>query len=202
MSSFHKFSFINPIELFHRLAGQKIYTGQASSFYGDMFLLATAVDLLALCYPEDQREVGHLKKIFAKKYSLVSFFEDKEQIQQWGQKIREEKPLSFLLSGTPFQLKVWKYLSTLRSGETTTYGKIAQAIHHPKAVRAVGSAVGANPISLFLPCHRVLRKDNTLGGYRWGLPRKRKMLEAEGIAIESVTCSGNGGHLLPQAEPS
>lgn len=183
MSSLHTFAFVSPVELRYRLVDQKVYVGHSPSSYGDMFLLATAVDLLALCYPEDERTVNKLKEDFAKKYNLAKFFEDKEQMQGWGQKMMKQEPLSFLLSGTPFQLKVWKYLSTLGAGETTTYGTIAQAIHHPKAVRAVGSAVGANPISLFLPCHRVLRKDHALGGYRWGLQRKRQMLEAEGIMV-------------------
>ena len=83
------------------------------------------------------------------------------------------------LIGAPFQLKVWEALLTIPSGHVTTYSEIAGAIGHPQAVRAVGTAVGRNPISLFIPCHRALRKTGGLGGYHWGLPVKRAILAWE-----------------------
>ncbi len=83
------------------------------------------------------------------------------------------------LQGTPFQLSVWRYLLKTRSGQTLSYGELAKAISAPTAVRAVASACGANPIALFVPCHRVLRTDGGLGGYRWGLALKKYLLKRE-----------------------
>ncbi|MCA8879481.1 MAG: methylated-DNA--[protein]-cysteine S-methyltransferase [Rhodobacteraceae bacterium] len=83
------------------------------------------------------------------------------------------------LIGAPFQIKVWEALMAIRSGEVTTYSAIADRVCTARASRAVGSAVGRNPVSFFIPCHRVLRRDGGLGGYHWGLPVKRAMLAWE-----------------------
>lgn len=82
--------------------------------------------------------------------------------------------------GTEFQKQVWQALREIPRGETRTYGEIAQRIGRPKAVRAVGTACGANPIALLIPCHRVLRGDGSLSGYRWGVERKKWLLRVEG----------------------
>lgn len=81
--------------------------------------------------------------------------------------------------GTVFQQRVWTALRQIPRGETRTYKDIASAIGAPKAVRAVGSACGANPVALVIPCHRALRTDGGLGGYAWGLERKQKLLKIE-----------------------
>ncbi|NUB44820.1 methylated-DNA--[protein]-cysteine S-methyltransferase [Fertoebacter nigrum] len=81
--------------------------------------------------------------------------------------------------GAPFQIKVWEALLRVPSGHVTTYSEIAGSIGHSKAVRAVGTAVGRNPVSWLIPCHRALRKSGGLGGYHWGLPVKRAMLAWE-----------------------
>jgi AraC family transcriptional regulator of adaptative response/methylated-DNA-[protein]-cysteine methyltransferase len=83
------------------------------------------------------------------------------------------------LIGAPFQIKVWEALLQIPTGHVTTYSDIARAIGHPQAVRAVGTAVGRNPVSWLIPCHRALRKSGGLGGYHWGLPVKRAMLAWE-----------------------
>ena len=81
--------------------------------------------------------------------------------------------------GTPFQIKVWEALMNIPSGQVTTYSDVASAIESPKATRAVGTAIGKNPICWLIPCHRALRKSGELGGYHWGLPVKRTMLAYE-----------------------
>lgn len=86
---------------------------------------------------------------------------------------------SIHMIGGPFQIKVWEALLSIPSGHVATYSDLAQAIGHPRAVRAVGTAVGRNPVSFLIPCHRALRKSGALGGYHWGLPRKRAMLAWE-----------------------
>lgn len=83
------------------------------------------------------------------------------------------------IRGTVFQRKVWNELRRIPAGETRSYGQIARAIGAPRAVRAVGSACGANPVALVIPCHRALRADGSLGGYAWGLAKKKKLLEIE-----------------------
>ncbi len=87
--------------------------------------------------------------------------------------------IPFHLYGTDFQLKVWEYLQKIPKGKISTYSEIANKIGHPKAVRAVGTAVGQNPVSILIPCHRVLRSDGGLGGYHWGLERKKRLLKSE-----------------------
>ena len=88
-------------------------------------------------------------------------------------------PLPLDLRGTAFQQRVWRELTRIPRGETITYAELARRVGSPGAVRAVGSACGANPAAVVVPCHRVLRSDGALGGYRWGLERKAKLLEAE-----------------------
>jgi methylated-DNA-[protein]-cysteine S-methyltransferase len=85
--------------------------------------------------------------------------------------------------GTPFQRKLWTALREIPSGQTSTYGALATKIGVPKAVRAVGAANGANPISIVLPCHRVIGSDQRLTGYGGGLSRKRWLLTHEGAAF-------------------
>lgn len=88
-----------------------------------------------------------------------------------------ELPLD--LRGTAFQIRVWRFLTSLKPGDTVSYAQAAAAIGAPKAVRAVASACARNRICLLVPCHRVLRSDGSLGGYRWGLDRKRALLDGE-----------------------
>ncbi|HEY6824951.1 MAG TPA: methylated-DNA--[protein]-cysteine S-methyltransferase [Steroidobacteraceae bacterium] len=83
------------------------------------------------------------------------------------------------IRGTVFQRRVWEALRTIPRGETRTYAQLARAIGAPAAVRAVGSACGANPVALVIPCHRAVRTDGGLGGYAWGLDRKRQLLKLE-----------------------
>jgi AraC family transcriptional regulator of adaptative response/methylated-DNA-[protein]-cysteine methyltransferase len=88
-------------------------------------------------------------------------------------------PLGLLVHGTNFQVKVWRALLQIPVGSVATYEDIATAIGAPSAVRAVGTAIGRNPVAFLIPCHRVIRTTGALGGYRWGLPRKRAMLAWE-----------------------
>lgn len=98
----------------------------------------------------------------------------------------DELPETIIVYGTPFQISVWKALVDIPFGTTTTYTGIAERIHNPGAVRAVGSAIGANRIGAFIPCHRVLAKNGGLGGFRWGLPLKRALLAYEAENVHSI----------------
>lgn len=93
----------------------------------------------------------------------------------------QESTLSLPLDvqGTVFQRKVWKYLQSIPRGQTASYAEVAKAIGNPKAARAVAAACANNKIAIAIPCHRVIRGDGDLAGYRWGLERKKKLLEIE-----------------------
>jgi len=102
-----------------------------------------------------------------------------------GGSVRSDIPLD--VQASAFQWKVWRELQRIPLGQTKSYSEIAQAIGSPRAVRAVASACANNRVALLIPCHRVIRQSGDLGGYRWGLDRKRKLLEKERAAGERVT---------------
>jgi AraC family transcriptional regulator, regulatory protein of adaptative response / methylated-DNA-[protein]-cysteine methyltransferase len=94
-------------------------------------------------------------------------------------------PFTLYIKGTNFQLQVWQALLRIPPGALTSYGAIARHLDRPGASRAVGQAVGWNPISYLIPCHRVISSTSGFGGYRWGLPRKRALLAWEMAAAEA-----------------
>jgi AraC family transcriptional regulator of adaptative response/methylated-DNA-[protein]-cysteine methyltransferase len=104
-----------------------------------------------------------------------------EQLREWSRRIGEFVGTDFpvALTGTPFQMKVWEFLRSIPRGETRSYTDVAAAIGHKRAVRAVASACAANRVALLVPCHRVIRGDGGMGGYRWGTERKQALLAAE-----------------------
>ena len=89
--------------------------------------------------------------------------------------------LNIYLFGTPFQIEVWEVILNIPKGKTLSYAQVASILGKPKSVRAVANAVGANPIAIIVPCHRVISSNDELGGYRWGLDIKKKLLAREGI---------------------
>jgi methylated-DNA-[protein]-cysteine S-methyltransferase len=95
--------------------------------------------------------------------------------------------IKWRVAGTPFQRKVWTALRTIPAGATTSYGALAAQLEMPKAVRALGHANGSNPISIVVPCHRVIGADGSLTGYGGGLPRKRWLLQHEGVALKATS---------------
>ena len=102
-----------------------------------------------------------------------------KEIIQYLEGERNEFTFSYDLRGTPFQLAVWDASTKIPYGETRTYAEIAQQINNPKAVRAVGAAIGANPVLFAIPCHRIVAKSGSLAGFRAGLDVKQKLLELE-----------------------
>ncbi len=98
-----------------------------------------------------------------------------------GGGLLDATPLTFHLKGTDFQLKVWQELLQVPWGQTITYGELATRIGQPTASRAVGNAVGENPIFCLIPCHRVIRSDGSIGNYRWGTALKQMLLDAESL---------------------
>lgn len=108
-----------------------------------------------------------------------------------GQRTRFSFP--YELHGTPFQQAVWQQLLSISYGETTTYAQIAAALQQPRAARAVGAAIGANPLLIVVPCHRVIGKDGGLTGYRGGLAMKTALLRLEREHVPAFTGSAAAG---------
>lgn len=126
------------------------------------------------CMPEAEVRAG-----FAPNRAAI------KQILDYLDGKRRSFELEIDLRGTPFQLDVWNALRDIPFGETRTYTEIACAIGRPRAVRAVGAANGANPLSLVVPCHRVVASGGRLGGYGGGLPLKKKLLAMESASHRS-----------------
>ena len=128
-----------------------------------------------------------LRRDLGSRFSGADMFEVCEPVQtvwmQIAEEVRQPRSISRHIKldpkGTPFQQKVWVALRQIPIGETVTYKQLAERIGSPRAVRAVAGACAANPIAVLIPCHRVLRSDGGLSGYRWGVERKRALLERE-----------------------
>jgi AraC family transcriptional regulator of adaptative response/methylated-DNA-[protein]-cysteine methyltransferase len=103
------------------------------------------------------------------------------------------KDLPLDIQGTAFQHKVWAALQCIPAGTTMSYADVAERIGAPKAARAVAGACGANPVAVIIPCHRVVRNDGSLSGYRWGLDRKRALLDREANVDVAVPTRKRGG---------
>ena len=146
-------------------------------------VLAAATDK-GLCSIKLGDDPARLTRLLTEEFSAAELIEDsllglKEKILSFvaGESSLARVPLD--IRGTVFQRRVWETLRRIPRGETRTYQDIARAIGAPRAVRAVGSACGANPVALAVPCHRAVRTDGGLGGYAWGIARKKKLLKLE-----------------------
>ncbi|MEE9374905.1 MAG: bifunctional helix-turn-helix domain-containing protein/methylated-DNA--[protein]-cysteine S-methyltransferase [Rhizobiaceae bacterium] len=170
--------------------------GFHSTPFGEALIMATNRGLAGLAFADavgdDCRHAGEVgtgsfNKVEALgdmscRWPKAQYVEDLAYTTAYAKRIfdpnrwRAEEPLKIVLIGTDFQIRVWEGLLTIPVGKATTYSDLATKIKKPKAARAVGAAVGRNPISFVVPCHRVLGKSGNLTGYHWGLTRKRAML--------------------------
>lgn len=114
-----------------------------------------------------------------------SFSECRQQLDEYFGGDRKQFDLPLNMSGTPFQLRVWKELTRIEFGQTISYAELANRIGQPGAARAVGSANGRNPISVIVPCHRVIGSGGKLAGYSGGLSNKIGLLNLEGLQIQN-----------------
>ncbi len=177
---------MTPGEYALRGEGLAISYGWFDSPFGDMLALATTRGLCAIAFATETGRGAAEQDLFSR-WPKASFRQDKAAMRTWVEAALTTKgEARLLLSGSPLQLKVWEALLRIPSGYVTTYSDIAQTIGSPKAVRAVGTAVGRNPVSWLIPCHRALRKSGALGGYHWGLPVKRALLARESARFEAA----------------
>jgi AraC family transcriptional regulator of adaptative response/methylated-DNA-[protein]-cysteine methyltransferase len=159
-------------------AGLTIYWGWFDSPFGPALVMGTDRGICGLGFAADMGEAAAMQDLRGR-WPNARFVENPGHLRPWVNAALGTQTAPLHLIGAPFQIKVWEALLQIPSGQVTTYSEIARAIGHPTAVRAVGTAVGRNPISLFIPCHRALRKSGGLGGYHWGLPVKRAILAWE-----------------------
>jgi methylated-DNA-[protein]-cysteine S-methyltransferase len=118
--------------------------------------------------------------------SSDAFSDAWQQLAEYFAGVRRRFDLLLRPEGTPFQQRVWAELTRIPFGETITYGELARRVGQPTAIRAVGAANARNPISILIPCHRVIGASGTLTGYAGGLERKRWLLELEGVAVQTA----------------
>jgi len=168
-------------------AGEIITYACRNTALGLMAMAATEKGVCFAQFGDDEESlVSKLKGEFPKAELRASPAKDAPELDVWMEALdqhisqgapRPDLPLD--MRGTAFQMKVWQFLLSIREGDVLSYGELAAQIDKPKAVRAVASACAVNRIGVLIPCHRVLRGDGSLGGYRWGLKRKRSLLDAE-----------------------
>jgi AraC family transcriptional regulator of adaptative response/methylated-DNA-[protein]-cysteine methyltransferase len=155
--------------------------------FGTAIVLATDKGVCGLGFGDDGEENAMLADMRERWPKATYRRDDARAAKRLRQIFASERtePLPLYLMGTPFQVKVWEALLAIPSGHFSTYGTIASSLDNPNACRAVGAAVGRNPISWIIPCHRVLGSTGALTGYHWGVERKRAMLAVEAARLES-----------------
>lgn len=159
----------------------------AETLFGHVLVASTTQGICAMSFEHDQcLAVQALQQTFPQavliervdplqQSALAIFNHDWDQLSQ----------IKLHLKGSDFQLKVWQSLLKIPMGQLSSYGEIAQQIGQPKASRAVGTAIGRNPIAFLIPCHRVIQASGQLGGYRWGETRKKAMIAWEGAQTDT-----------------
>jgi AraC family transcriptional regulator, regulatory protein of adaptative response / methylated-DNA-[protein]-cysteine methyltransferase len=152
-----------------------------SSPFGTALVMATDLGLAGLAFADPGGEQSALADMKGR-WPRATYLEDKAATETYARRVfdkaswRSDQPLRVVMIGSDFEIRVWETLLKLPIGKATTYSDIAAHIGKPGAARAVGAAVGKNPISFVVPCHRVLGKGGDLRGYHWGLTRKRAIL--------------------------
>jgi AraC family transcriptional regulator of adaptative response/methylated-DNA-[protein]-cysteine methyltransferase len=165
----------------YRSKDLKIVYSFSNTLFGETLIASTIKGVCYLGFSDNKEQtLNRLKRMFP--YATYT-----NRIDEYHQQIlfffsddwKNLKPIKLHLKGTEFQLKVWKILLQIPPASLTTYSEIARRMKNPKAARAIGTAVGSNPVAFLIPCHRVIRSDGALGGYHWGLPRKINMINWE-----------------------
>jgi AraC family transcriptional regulator, regulatory protein of adaptative response / methylated-DNA-[protein]-cysteine methyltransferase len=174
---------VTPSEFKHRGGGLSIDYGYHPSPYGQLFVARTARGICQLDFVDENNADRPLLDLRANWCNAI-IQEDATRTAPIVDALfslapTKTTPLSLWVRGTNFQLNVWRALLNIPQGLVASYKEIAHSIGKPSATRAVGTAIGANPIALLIPCHRVLRQTGELGGYRWGENRKHAILTRE-----------------------
>jgi len=186
---FLRWEAMSPGDFARKGDGLVISWGWFDSPFGPALVMGTERGICGLAFSAETGEEPAMQDM-RRRWPGATFRENPDMLRDWvriafaAQDGSAGKAPIYLI-GAPFQIKVWEALLSIPSGQVTTYSEIAETIGTPKAVRAVGTAVGRNPISWLIPCHRALRKSGGLGGYHWGLPVKRAMLAFESARADA-----------------
>jgi AraC family transcriptional regulator of adaptative response/methylated-DNA-[protein]-cysteine methyltransferase len=162
--------------------GLKIAYGFSDSPFGDVLIGETGRGICHLAFVGENGRDGETEALH-REWPAAKFHRTDARAKKLAADIfvrpgagRPSRPLRAFVRGTPFQLQVWRALLRVPAGSLVSYGRLSQAIAQPGAARAVGSAVGANPLAFIIPCHRVIRETGVLGNYQWDPIRKRAMI--------------------------
>jgi AraC family transcriptional regulator of adaptative response/methylated-DNA-[protein]-cysteine methyltransferase len=171
--------------------GMAMSWGVAESPFGTAVIVTTDYGIAGIGFADAQTSVETAFIDLANRWPNARFVRDDARVAPLASQIFEpsrwskDQPVRVVMIGTDFEIKVWETLLGIPCGRAVTYGDIAQKIGKPSASRAVGAAVGRNPISFVVPCHRVVGSSGALTGYHWGVPRKRAILGWESGIISS-----------------
>ncbi len=159
----------------------------AETKFGKIIVASTQKGICYLAFYDDQKNA---EELLQQQFPNAQFIQQSNIMQQnaiafFQQNWKELPKIKLHLKGTPFQLKVWQMLLTIPLGNLSTYGSIAQKIDNPNASRAVGSAIGSNPIAFIIPCHRVIQSNGNFGGYMWGNTRKTAIIGWENAQMNN-----------------
>ena len=161
--------------------GITIAYGFHASPFGEALVMTTGAGLCGLAFADDGEEAAVLADMRSR-WPDADYVEESELTGSYAERIfnperwRRETPIRIVFIGTDFEIRVWETLLKIPFGKASTYSDIAAHVGRPQAARAVGAAVGRNPVSFVVPCHRVFGKSGSLCGYHWGLTRKRAIL--------------------------
>ncbi|MEJ8574989.1 bifunctional helix-turn-helix domain-containing protein/methylated-DNA--[protein]-cysteine S-methyltransferase [Microbaculum marinum] len=173
---------MSPGEYAARGAGLDIAWSFHDSPFGEALVMATPRGLAGIAFADGPAERERVLADMTSRWPQADFREDAAATQTYARRVfhpehwRPDDPLRIVFIGSDFEVRVWETLLRIPFGRATTYSDIADRLGKPRAARAVGSAVGRNPMSFVVPCHRVLGKSGSLCGYHWGLTRKRAIL--------------------------
>jgi AraC family transcriptional regulator of adaptative response/methylated-DNA-[protein]-cysteine methyltransferase len=168
--------------------GLTLSYGFHPSPFGTALVIATPLGLAGLGFADAGEEAATLADM-RRRWPKARFVEDRDATAGFAARVFDparwsaEQPLTIVLIGTDFEVRVWRTLLKIPMGRATTYSDVAAHLGSPKASRAVGAAVGKNPISFVVPCHRVLGRSGALTGYHWGLTRKQAILGWEAARV-------------------
>ncbi|MGC6527950.1 MAG: bifunctional transcriptional activator/DNA repair enzyme AdaA [Paracoccaceae bacterium] len=184
---FIKWEAMSPGEFAQGGEGLEIHWAVCQSPFGAVVAMITPRGLCGLGFVGPQNDDDAAFEDLARRWPKATYTHSPQEVEPiLARGFAKKGDLNLHLCGSPFNIKVWQALLNIPSGYVTTYSDVAMAVHSPKAQRAVGSAIGRNPISYFIPCHRALRKNGDLGGYHWGLTTKRALL-----AHDSAVCDAH-----------
>lgn len=183
---FLRWEAMSPGEYAQGGAGLDIAFGWFDSPFGDMLVMGTPRGICGMAFAAECGRSEAMEDMTSR-WPKARFSENPTMLANWvAAALGSTGEARLHLIGAPFQIKVWEALLSIPSGHVTTYSEIARVIGNPKASRAVGTAVGRNPVSWLIPCHRALRKSGGLGGYHWGLPVKRALLAWESARLDAA----------------